>query len=240
VVDAAAQSCNGTGVRPHQRVVSSVMAMAERKYGGSPGRRPRDPRAEEFARRFRDSFRVLWLIAAGIVGDRTLAEDVVQEAGLIALGKLDQFKEGTSFTAWMGQMVRFVALNQARKSRHRRASELDPEAVRSAAVMETVHLTERGDLPKNAEGFDDRVLHALQALGETARCCLLLRTVQGLEYSEIASVLGIPEGTAMSHVHRSRQAMRERLSAMAPVVSGAAAAAAATSGSSTLTGGQVS
>jgi len=208
--------CNGEAPPEHQGVVSSVMSMADRKAVESANRRPRDPRAEEFARRFRDSYRILWLIAAGIVSDRTLAEDVVQEAGMIALGKLDQFREGTSFTAWKGQMVRFVALNQARKSRHRRAAELDPEAVRSAEVMETVKLTPRGDLPKDAEGFDDRVLHALQSLGETARCCLLLRTVQGLEYSEIATALGIPEGTAMSHVHRSRQALRERLAGVVP------------------------
>jgi DNA-directed RNA polymerase specialized sigma24 family protein len=40
---------------------------------------------------------------------------------------------------------------------------------------------------------------------------LLLRTIEQMEYSEISKVLQIPEGTAMSHVHRARQHLRERL-----------------------------
>ena len=48
---------------------------------------------------------------------------------------------------------------------------------------------------------------------ETARACLLLRTLQDMPYREIALALDIAEGTAMSHVHRARMAMRERLAA---------------------------
>jgi RNA polymerase sigma-70 factor (ECF subfamily) len=49
------------------------------------------------------------------------------------------------------------------------------------------------------------------SLDEIPRTCLVLRVVHGLAYSEISSALDIPEGTAMSHVHRSRLALRERL-----------------------------
>jgi RNA polymerase sigma-70 factor, ECF subfamily len=207
----------------------SVMGAVDRKLAsvesararGGPVPHPQmaspvqpDDRAGEFARRFRESSKVLWLIAAGIVSDRTAAEDVVQEAALVGLAKIDQFKEGTNFTAWMGQMVRYVALNQARKNKHRRTAELDANSATVGASKEELALTARGDLPEGTEAFDDRVLHALRSLSETARCCLLLRTVQGLEYSEIAALLEIPEGTAMSHVHRSRNALRERLVAM--------------------------
>jgi RNA polymerase sigma-70 factor (ECF subfamily) len=48
-------------------------------------------------------------------------------------------------------------------------------------------------------------------LDEVARACLLLRTVHDMPYKQIAQVLEVPEGTAMSHVHRARQAMRQRL-----------------------------
>ena len=46
-----------------------------------------------------------------------------------------------------------------------------------------------------------------------ARASFLLRSLRGLPYSEIAVLLDIPEGTAMSHVHRSRARMRQRLEA---------------------------
>jgi RNA polymerase sigma-70 factor, ECF subfamily len=202
-------------VDPHPAVSPFVPGADITQSGGhsAPG-----DRAEEFARRFREASKVLWLIAAGIVSDRSAAEDIVQEAALVGLAKLDQFKEGTNFTAWMGQMVRYVALNQARKNKHRRTTELDQNSAESGISKQELALTARGDLPEGTEAFDDRVLHALQSLSETARCCLLLRTVQGLEYSEIAALLDIPEGTAMSHVHRSRNALREKLATMSEMV----------------------
>jgi RNA polymerase sigma-70 factor (ECF subfamily) len=49
------------------------------------------------------------------------------------------------------------------------------------------------------------------SLEELPRTCLVLRIVHGMAYSEISHALNIPEGTAMSHVHRSRLALRERL-----------------------------
>ena len=48
----------------------------------------------------------------------------------------------------------------------------------------------------------------MKRLEETARTCLLLRTLRDMPYREISLLLDIPEGTAMSHVHRARQAMR--------------------------------
>jgi RNA polymerase sigma-70 factor (ECF subfamily) len=70
----------------------------------------------------------------------------------------------------------------------------------------------KGVLRNGPEHFDDRLLAALQSIGEVARACLLLRTIEGLDYKEIARVLDIPPGTAMSHVYRTRQTLRQMLS----------------------------
>ncbi|GMV96688.1 MAG: DNA-directed RNA polymerase sigma-70 factor [Phycisphaerae bacterium] len=189
---------------------------------GAPAGRPSSSAAADFAARFQASARVLWLIAVGSVGDRARAEDVVQEAAIVALGKLEQFQAGTNFTAWMGQIVRFVALNHARKEQKaslvhdREALEQSIRSDRSNGQSGELRLTRRGELPPDQEWFDDRVVRALKAVAEIPRACLLLRTVEGLEYSEIARLLGIPEGTAMSHVHRTRRMLRERLAAMQP------------------------
>ena len=78
----------------------------------------------EFADHFRESFRVMWCLAVGIVNDKTLAEDVVQEAGLAAWRKLGEFQPGSNFKAWLGSFVRFTALNQARKRKRHRAADL--------------------------------------------------------------------------------------------------------------------
>jgi RNA polymerase sigma-70 factor (ECF subfamily) len=162
----------------------------------------------EFAAQFPSSFRVLWLIAVGIVGEAALAEDVVQEAVIIALGKRRQFQPGTNFTAWVGQIVRNVALNHARRERRRRSAPVAPADLERFSAEGRVG--EGDDAPGRGD-FDERLLRALGSVGSLPRACLLLRTLEGMEYSQISRLLDIPEGTAMSHVHRTRAYLRERL-----------------------------
>ncbi len=167
---------------------------------------------EEFAREFQASSRVLWFIAAAILGDRERAKDVVQDAAITAMGKLADFQPGTSFAFWMGQIVRFTALNESRKQGRRAGSPLEDYAAAAPAVGPAgPAITSDGRLSMDQTSFDDRTVAALNELEETARACLLMRTVLDLGYAEIARALDIPEGTAMSHVHRARQAMRRRL-----------------------------
>jgi RNA polymerase sigma-70 factor (ECF subfamily) len=167
----------------------------------SPQAERADPLGEEeFAARLQADRRRLWTIAAAILGSPHDADDVVQEASVIAMEKLEQFRRGTSFAAWMGQIVRYVALNQRRKRGRDRSVRLDPEGLAPA-----------GCRPGPDAEFNSAVLDAVGDLDEMARTCLLLRIVCDMSYREIASSLDIPEGTAMSHVHRSRKALRERL-----------------------------
>jgi len=172
--------------------------------------------ASDFAARYEKAARTLWCIAAAIVPDRSLVEDVLQEAALVALEKLDAFDPDTNFTAWMGQIVRYVALNQARRAARSRVASVDPVILNHTTPSRdnppgAYPLTGRGDVALDQESFDDDVVAALMSLDETARACLLMKTVLDLPYREIAAALGVPEGTAMSHVHRARGALRERL-----------------------------
>jgi RNA polymerase sigma-70 factor (ECF subfamily) len=169
--------------------------------------------AEEFSARFQADARVLWTLAAGLLGDSTEAEDVCQEAFLAAYGKRDRFERGTSFLAWMGRFVRNLATNELRKRARRQTESQDP-------VVLDLHRSSAGGAERpegelyDQEEFDERLLAGLRELGEVPRACLLLRTLRELSYTEIAGLLELPEGTAMSHVHRSRLALRARLSTL--------------------------
>ena len=168
-----------------------------------------------FGCRFKACSRTLWCIATAILGDANLAEDVLQEAAMIALRKLDNFDPKTSFPAWMGQIVRYVALNHARRRANLRAVPVDPDRLNETTVpvpRDRLPLNGRGEIAPDQSSFDDRLLAALETLEETPRACLLLRVIQELPYREIARTLDIPEGTAMSHVHRARRALHETLS----------------------------
>ncbi len=168
-----------------------------------------------FASRFTACSRTLWCIAAAIVGGPEGAEDVLQEAALIALRKIDQFDPDTTFSVWMAQIVRYVALNQARRRNRSRVRSVDPGHLDDRAAAEDherrLELSAQGELGPDCEDFDDELLEALHQLDTDARACLLLRVVMDMPYREISQTLGLPEGTAMSHVHRARRALGERL-----------------------------
>jgi RNA polymerase sigma factor (sigma-70 family) len=114
----------------------------------------------------------------------------------------------------MGQIVRYVALNQARRRSGREALStegLEELWCRAPYPQEPANPTQLLELSRDQEHFDDEVVAALASLSPVARACLLLRAVQDLDYSELSRILGIPEGTAMSHVHRARAALRTAL-----------------------------
>ena len=169
---------------------------------------------DQFDQCYRDARPTLWCIAAAVLGRRDRAEDVLQDAVVTALTKLDQFDPGTSFSAWMGQIVRFTALNARRDEINRPVVQgVDPNLAGSRDPTSHEHAVDAfGRVVADQKSFDDEVLAALAQLGETPRACLLLRTVRGLSYKEVARVLDLPEGTCMSHVHRARTLLRQTLS----------------------------
>lgn len=194
------------------------MTRQDPSHDGLVSAAPRSQAEAEFVREFEASYRVLWLIAVGITGNRSLADDMVQEAAVVALDKFDQFEPGSNFGAWMAQIVRNVSLNAARKEGRRRAASIGEDAVPDVAASlqrqsrgDPSPVNRRGQLDADQTQFDDSVVRALNEVGEDARACLLLKVVEGLEYAEISRILDIPEGTAMSHVHRARKLMAERL-----------------------------
>lgn len=168
----------------------------------------------DFGALYEKAYRLLWVIAAGIASPGE-ATDIVQQATVKAIAKRDQFQPGTDFTVWMSQFVRYTACNHVRAQRRAPRplplEELETMNGAGPNPAAPLRLTDDDELPDNQQAFDDAMVHALNALPATARACLLLRTVQGLSYAEIGRALDLPEGTAMSHVHRSRQALRRML-----------------------------
>ncbi|MBX9737025.1 MAG: sigma-70 family RNA polymerase sigma factor [Phycisphaerales bacterium] len=156
--------------------------------------------AREFWQRFESARQKLWLVAAGVMGQAADADDVVQEASLVGVAKFGEFAPGTNFEAWMAQITRLTALNMLRRrDRHRGSGEPD---LQSLNLVRTAH-----GAPA-AQELSPNVRRELESLDETARLCVLLRIVGEMPYAKISAILQIPEGTAMSHVHRATRSLR--------------------------------
>ncbi len=138
-------------------------------------------------------------------GDREAAEDVAQEAFLRAFRSLGQFRGQSTFKTWLYQIATNVARTQVTRRRNRK-EEQEPET--------------RPDVP-SGENVERRIIahdqlrRALADLPDDWREAVLLRDIEGLEYREIAEVLGIPMGTVESRIFRGRQRLKAAL--MEPV-----------------------
>lgn len=158
--------------------------------------------AAAFTAAFARHGRALWLLAAAWVG-RGDAADLVQEAARIAWQRRATFATGSDHGAWLAQIVRHTGANWRRQRR--------PVAQDPATLPEPLARPDRRDdraLGLDAEQLPDELAQALQALPEVARACLLLHVVGGLTFPAIATLLDIPENTAMSHARRARLVLR--------------------------------
>lgn len=185
---ARSESRNVPGPARHEQQTG-----AGKSVGGAMSR-------ERFVSEFGQTRAVLWCIAASVLRSRSEADDVLQDAAMIGLSKVSEWTPGTSFVAWMSQIVRFVALNHGRKGQ-RRAATAKLAAAESHGFVNEPHTDEPGTVA---------ILSTLETLDEIARTCFLLRTTRSMSYSEISAAIGVPEGTAMSHVFRVRKLLAER------------------------------
>ncbi len=145
------------------------------------------------------------------------AHDVLQEAVMTAWKQFDRFEMGTNFRAWMFKILLNSIYRLNRKSNRAKAASIEEGALEAGGYVEREEAWSSILLePERVQQLlDDRLVSALQSLGDTERYCILLRMLEDFTYKEIAAQLDIPLGTVMSHVYRARMKLRERLTSMA-------------------------
>jgi len=135
----------------------------------------------------------VWRFAYHFTRDRSLAEDVTQEAFLRAFRFLRSFRGDSKFTSWLFRIARNCAMDAIRSRKSHLAKEPPP------AVG-----------PPDPEARVE--LHAaLESVSDEHREPFLLIEVFGLSYQEAADVLHLRVGTVKSRMHRARHAMMSAL-----------------------------
>ena len=144
-------------------------------------------------------------LARWLTGNRTDAEDVVQEASLRAFRSIGSFSKGNS-RAWLLTIVRNAAYSWLLKNRPATLVMVeDIEGVeRARPINLDIETPETALIAKT----DARLLEAaIATLPAPFRETLVLRDVHGLSYQEIAEVTGASVGTVMSRLARARCAL---------------------------------
>ena len=153
------------------------------------------------------------ITARWLTRNRSDAEDVVQEALLKAFRSIHQCANANG-RAWLLAIVRNTAYDWLKKNRsslfvlvedlnevQREKVERGGDSVDATVTSPEAHLIRSLD--------EGRLEAAIRKLPEQFRETLVLRDIQGLEYSEIAEVTGAPVGTVMSRLARARERLVE-------------------------------
>jgi RNA polymerase sigma-70 factor (ECF subfamily) len=159
-----------------------------------------DRRAFEELVRLTD--RRVYSLAYRLVGDRSDAEDVAQEAYLRVYRGLAGFREEAQFETWMYRIVANCAMTQLRKRGRFGQVASDAELDVPVPDRSSERAIDRGDLER-----------ALDHLPEGQRIPVLLKDVYGLSVKEIAEELGVEEGAVKVRLHRARKRLAEYLTA---------------------------
>jgi RNA polymerase sigma-70 factor (ECF subfamily) len=164
--------------------------------------------AEEFLELLKPHLDGLYGVALRLARSPGRAEELVHEATMKAYLHRDSFERGTNFHAWVYRILVNAFLTEQRQ-RKRAPVALGEDAQIPARVQ--VAETRAEDWPIASEDVSDEVKRAVDDLPELFRVPLLLATLGGLPYAEIAEVLEVPVGTVMSRIHRARTRLRDEL-----------------------------
>ena len=132
--------------------------------------------------------------------DADHADDLVQETLIRALGALPQLDPGGNLRAWLFTILQNVLRGEWRRRRrspvrHEVPLENAPEPVRSGGQLEVASLNE--------------LTAAIRKLPPRFREVLMLCGVEGFDYEEAATILGVPVGTIRSRLSRARALLKD-------------------------------
>ena len=183
--------------------VELIRVLAE----GDPAAR-REALGTLFDRHQRRVFNVAWRV----LGDRTLAEDVVQEVFSRLPRVARGFRGDASLTSWLYRVTVNRAIDRRRREARRPAGRFGdtPVEVQDSGLPGRATPTSPESTARASERAE-RVQAALLTLSPKLRAVAVLRYVEGLSYDELAEAMNCSLGTIKSRLNRAHTALRAAL-----------------------------
>ncbi len=147
-----------------------------------------------------DHHTAMYRYAYRLAGNHNDAEDLTQQAFMVAHQKIHQVREPKKVLGWLYAILRTSFLKMARKSKPLVAGAIELE------VEDIPELDEKDDT------FDgERLQKALNEMPDEFRLVLVMFYFEECSYKEIAEELELPIGTVMSRLSRAKARLRAAL-----------------------------
>jgi RNA polymerase sigma-70 factor (ECF subfamily) len=141
-------------------------------------------------------------LARTLAQEASRADDVAQDALVLALERPPRALEGAGLRAWLAKVV--ASLAHTRRRSERRRAQREAAAARDEALPATLDVVERGAMQR-------AVIAAVMALEEPERATLLLHYLEGISTRAIAEQRGESHEAVRKRLARARAKLRERL-----------------------------
>jgi RNA polymerase sigma-70 factor (ECF subfamily) len=135
----------------------------------------------------------VFILAYSILQNREDALDAVQETFMRLYQKLDTYEKGRNFQAWLLQIAKNLSIDHYRKHHGKRREMESDKSVDELQLAADDHRSN----PESSE-LHRVITRNLERLAERQRLIFVMKHMNGLEYREIAQVLGISVGTVKS------------------------------------------
>lgn len=142
--------------------------------------------------------------AQAIVG-REDAEDVAQDALLLAFKALPSIEDPTKFAAWLSAITRHRALRFNKRERAHKQGRIELDEL----LLEQISALAGPTIDENL--VDEEVKQALENIPADYALVLRLRFQDEMPLKRIAAFLGVTLATAKWRVHRGKQLLREQI-----------------------------
>jgi len=149
--------------------------------------------------------RALERFAMKFTGNRSDADDLVQDTIMRALSFADLYKEGTNLRAWLYTIMKNTFINNFRKETKCK------KIMDSVGNLSSCHLADCASTNQGENKFiHDDITIALRNL-DTTYSGPFIKHCDGYKYQEIADELNIPMGTVKTRIHVAKQILQNSL-----------------------------
>lgn len=148
---------------------------------------------------------VIFGYACKLIKDKASAEDIAQEVWVKIAKAAPSYQGQGQFKSWALTMTRNLCFNKLKADKRLQFYEDISD------LQETIEQDDNMETKLLNESKMSKVNEVLNSLPENQRVSLLLVTVEGLSYEEVAEQLSISVGATKSLIHRARKTLNEKL-----------------------------